>query len=172
ASLGCPVRHRARRRHDPPSLLAAGEEICPQGGHTRDALPPCAAPRLRHAPAQSWRRPARRADVAGACRHLDDPDLHSRCPRTPQTAAREAPPARLNPNAFPMAKDKHVSETPATQLLKKLGIPYTEHPYEYVEHGGALESARQLGVDPHHVAKTLIMEDENGKPLKIGRAHV
>ncbi|HLU79619.1 MAG TPA: aminoacyl-tRNA deacylase [Burkholderiaceae bacterium] len=66
-----------------------------------------------------------------------------------------------------MAKDKHVSETPATQLLKKLGIPYTEHPYEYVEHGGALESARQLGVDPHHVAKTLIMEDENGKPLII-----
>lgn len=66
-----------------------------------------------------------------------------------------------------MAKDKHVSETPATQLLKKLGVPYTEHSYDYVEHGGAKESARQLGVDPHQVAKTLIMEDERARPLVI-----
>ena len=67
----------------------------------------------------------------------------------------------------PMAKAKHVSETPATQLLKKLGISFSEHPYEYVEHGGAKESARQLGVDLHRVAKTLIMEDERGHPLII-----
>ena len=66
-----------------------------------------------------------------------------------------------------MAKEKHVSETPATQLLKKLGISYTGHSYDYVEHGGALESARQLGVDPHHVAKTLIMEDERARPLIV-----
>lgn len=66
-----------------------------------------------------------------------------------------------------MAKDKHVSETPATQMLKKFRIPYTEHLYQYVEHGGAMESARQLGVDPHHVAKTLIMEDEQAKPLIV-----
>lgn len=66
-----------------------------------------------------------------------------------------------------MAKDKHVSETPATQKLKKFRIPYTEHLYQYVEHGGAMESARQLGVDPHHVAKTLIMEDEQAKPLIV-----
>ena len=37
-----------------------------------------------------------------------------------------------------MAKDKHVSETPATQFLKKHHIPFTEHPYEYVDHGGAI----------------------------------
>ena len=66
-----------------------------------------------------------------------------------------------------MAKEKHVSETPATQLLKKLKVAYTEHTYEYIEHGGAMESARQLGVDPHHVAKTLIMEDESARPLII-----
>jgi Cys-tRNA(Pro) deacylase len=66
-----------------------------------------------------------------------------------------------------MAKEKHVSETPATQLLRKLGIPFTEHPYDYVEHGGAKESARQLGVDPHQVAKTLIMEDEAARPLIV-----
>src|SRR5690606_26507770 len=58
-----------------------------------------------------------------------------------------------------MAKEKHVSETPATRLLKKLGVAFTEHPYDYVERGGARESARQLGVDLHQVAKTLIMED-------------
>lgn len=66
-----------------------------------------------------------------------------------------------------MAKDKHISETPATQLLKKLGIPYTGHPYNYVEHGGARESARQLGLDLHQVAKTLIMEDERARPLVV-----
>ena len=66
-----------------------------------------------------------------------------------------------------MAKEKHISETPATQLLKKMGIAYTEHPYDYVEHGGARESARQLGVDLHQVAKTLIMEDEQARPLVV-----
>lgn len=66
-----------------------------------------------------------------------------------------------------MAKDKHVSETPATQLLKKNRIVFTEHPYEYVDHGGAMEAARQLGLDLYQVAKTLIMEDENAKPLVI-----
>lgn len=74
--------------------------------------------------------------------------------------------ARTTP-APAMAKEKHVSETPATQLLKKQGVPYTEHTYEYVEHGGAMESARQLGVDPRLVAKTLIMEDERARPLII-----
>lgn len=66
-----------------------------------------------------------------------------------------------------MSKAKHVSETPATQLLKKNGVAYDEHPYDYVEHGGAAEAARQLGVDPHTVAKTLIMEDELGRPLIV-----
>jgi len=66
-----------------------------------------------------------------------------------------------------MAKAKHVSETPATRMLKKLGIAYTEHTYEYVEHGGAKESARQLGFDLHQIAKTLIMEDEGARPLVV-----
>ncbi|HUH59344.1 MAG TPA: aminoacyl-tRNA deacylase [Candidimonas sp.] len=66
-----------------------------------------------------------------------------------------------------MAKSKHISETPATQFLKDHRIPFGEHPYDYVDHGGAAESARQLGVDPHQVIKTLIMEDENAQPLVI-----
>ncbi|WP_397475324.1 Cys-tRNA(Pro) deacylase [Pusillimonas sp.] len=62
---------------------------------------------------------------------------------------------------------KHISETRATQLLRRQKIEFGEHPYKYVEHGGAPESARQLGVDSHQVAKTLIMEDENGRPLVV-----
>lgn len=64
-------------------------------------------------------------------------------------------------------KDKHVSETPATQWLKAHGVSYTEHPYEYVDHGGTAESARQLGWDEHAVIKTLVMQDERALPLVV-----
>ncbi|KPF50664.1 hypothetical protein IP87_17540 [beta proteobacterium AAP121] len=64
-------------------------------------------------------------------------------------------------------KDKHVSETPATQMLKAAGVAYTEHPYEYVEHGGTAESAKQLGVDEHSVIKTLVMQDDKAQPLIV-----
>jgi Cys-tRNA(Pro) deacylase len=66
-----------------------------------------------------------------------------------------------------MSKTKHVSETPATQFLRRHGVSFGEHPYEYVEHGGTGESARQLGVDEHCVVKTLVMEDEHAKPLIV-----
>lgn len=66
-----------------------------------------------------------------------------------------------------MSKTKHVSETPATQFLRRHQIAFGEHPYDYVEHGGTEESAKQLGVDEHHVVKTLIMEDEHAKPLVV-----
>ena len=64
-------------------------------------------------------------------------------------------------------KSAHVSETPATQFLKAQGVAYTEHPYDYVDHGGTAESARQLGVDEHAVVKTLVMQDQDAKPLVI-----
>ena len=64
-------------------------------------------------------------------------------------------------------KDKHVSETPATAWLKARGVAYTEHPYDYVEHGGTAESARQLGVPEHAVIKTLVMQDERAEPLIV-----
>ena len=64
-------------------------------------------------------------------------------------------------------KDKHVSETPATQWLRGQGIAFTEHPYDYVEHGGTAESARQLGVDEHAVVKTLVMQDDKAQPLVV-----
>jgi Cys-tRNA(Pro) deacylase len=64
-------------------------------------------------------------------------------------------------------KNQHVSETPATQWLKRHGVAYTEHPYEYVEQGGTAESARQLGVDEHQVIKTLVMQDDKVQPLVV-----
>ena len=66
-----------------------------------------------------------------------------------------------------MAKKEHVSETPATQFLRKHGVAFTEHPYAYEEHGGTAVSARELDVDEHHVVKTLVMQDEVAKPLIV-----
>ena len=61
---------------------------------------------------------------------------------------------------------KH-SETPATQMLKKHDVHYTEHVYEYVQHGGTTVSSSALGVDEHHVVKTLIFEDDKRQPLCV-----
>ena len=67
-----------------------------------------------------------------------------------------------------MAKrERHVSETPATQWLRRRGVAFSEHPYDYVEHGGTAESARQLGVDEHAVVKTLVMQDDKTQPLIV-----
>ena len=66
-----------------------------------------------------------------------------------------------------MAKKEHISETPATQFLRKHGVVFSEHPYTYEEHGGTAVSARELGVDEHAVVKTLVMQDEGAKPLIV-----
>ena len=60
-----------------------------------------------------------------------------------------------------------MADTPATVFLKANGVQYTEHKYEYVERGGTEVSAQSLGVPEHHVVKTLVMEDEAGKPLIV-----
>jgi Cys-tRNA(Pro) deacylase len=64
-------------------------------------------------------------------------------------------------------KSARVSETPATQALRRAGIAFSEHVYEYLEHGGTAESSRQLGVDEHAVVKTLVMQNEKGDPLIV-----
>jgi Cys-tRNA(Pro) deacylase len=66
-----------------------------------------------------------------------------------------------------LAKKTHVSETPATQWLRRHGIAFTEHVYDYVEKGGTAESSRQLGVPEHEVVKTLVMQDERAQPLIV-----
>ncbi len=65
-----------------------------------------------------------------------------------------------------MKRPSH-SETPATQFLKKHGVEFSEHFYEYVERGGTAVSSDALGVPEHEVVKTLVMEDENGAPLIV-----
>ena len=64
-------------------------------------------------------------------------------------------------------KERHVSETPATQWLRQRGIAFGEHVYDYVDRGGTAESARQLGVEEHCVVKTLVMQDERAQPLVV-----
>lgn len=66
-----------------------------------------------------------------------------------------------------MSRKDRVSETPATALLKAHKVDFTEHPYEYLEHGGAQHSAQVLGFDPYTVVKTLVMEDEKARPLLV-----
>ena len=66
-----------------------------------------------------------------------------------------------------MKKPAHVSETPATQFLRRHRVSFTEHVYDYVEHGGTAESARQLGVAEAEVVKTLVMQDERAQPLIV-----
>jgi len=57
--------------------------------------------------------------------------------------------------------------TPATAYLAKHGVSYTEHEFEYKEHGGTSHSSTSLGVPEHQVVKTLIMENERGEPLVV-----
>ena len=66
-----------------------------------------------------------------------------------------------------MGRAMHVSETPATSWLRRHGVPFAEHVYDYVERGGTAVSSRALGVAEHQVVKTLVMQDEAGKPLLV-----
>ncbi|KUG21614.1 transcriptional regulator [hydrocarbon metagenome] len=65
-----------------------------------------------------------------------------------------------------MSKEK-IPTTPAILALKAQKADFTLHTYPYEERGGTKASAQKLGVDEHCVIKTLIMEDETGKPLVI-----
>lgn len=66
-----------------------------------------------------------------------------------------------------MTRKEHISETPATAFLREHNVTFSEHPYEYVEHGGTSVSAQKLGVDEHAVVKTLVMQDQDSKPLIV-----
>jgi len=62
---------------------------------------------------------------------------------------------------------RKASETPATQWLRARSVGFTTHRYAWQEHGGSREAARQLGLDEHEVVKTLVMQDQDGKPLMV-----
>jgi Cys-tRNA(Pro) deacylase len=66
-----------------------------------------------------------------------------------------------------MQRNEHAPETPATRFLRTHNIAHSNHLYDYEEHGGTKISARELNVDEHAVVKTLVMEDENAKPLIV-----
>ena len=57
--------------------------------------------------------------------------------------------------------------TPAIRFLREKKVEFVPHLYDYVEKGGAKESARQLGVDIHAVVKTLVLETNERKPLIV-----
>ena len=66
-----------------------------------------------------------------------------------------------------MKKAPKVTESPATRFLRSRGVEFSEHIYDYVEHGGTAESARQLGVPEHEVVKTLVMQTDRGDPFIV-----
>jgi Cys-tRNA(Pro) deacylase len=66
-----------------------------------------------------------------------------------------------------MARKEHISETPATAFRREHNVTFSEHAYDYVEHGGTSVSAEKLGVDEHAVVKTLVMQDQEAKPLIV-----
>ena len=57
--------------------------------------------------------------------------------------------------------------TNAIRVLRENKADFILRPYNYEEKGGTAVSARELGVDEHLVIKTLVMEDDNRKPLII-----
>ena len=60
-----------------------------------------------------------------------------------------------------------MADTPATVFLKRHRVSYTEHEYDYVDRGGTEVSSRALGVPEHAVVKTLVMQDEDARPLLV-----
>ena len=58
-------------------------------------------------------------------------------------------------------------ETQSTKFLRQNGVVYSNHLYEYEEHGGTTVSSRELNVEEHLIIKTLIMENEVTKPLIV-----
>lgn len=66
-----------------------------------------------------------------------------------------------------MKHDDNAPQTPATRFLQQHRVSHTDHLYAYEEHGGTRVSARELDVPEHHVVKTLVMEDENARPLIV-----
>ncbi len=65
-----------------------------------------------------------------------------------------------------MAKQKS-PVTPAVRALRAAGVAFEDHPYRYVDHGGTAQCASELAVEEHAVVKTLIMEDDQKRPLVV-----
>lgn len=66
-----------------------------------------------------------------------------------------------------MKTEAQAPETPATKFLHRHRIAHSNHLYEYEEHGGTKVSSRELNVAEHAVVKTLVMEDDEKRPLIV-----
>src|SRR5436190_14668913 len=65
-----------------------------------------------------------------------------------------------------MARDTPPA-TAAVRALRRHGVAFTHHLYDYEERGGTSVSARELDVPEHSVIKTLVMEDDAKRPLVV-----
>ena len=57
--------------------------------------------------------------------------------------------------------------TAAVRVLRDHGVAFTHHPYTYEPRGGTAVPARELGVDEHAVVKTLVMQDDDARPMVV-----
>ena len=57
-------------------------------------------------------------------------------------------------------KDQDVPVTTAVRALRREGVSFVPHLYDYAEHGGTRQVAQVFGVDEHRVVKTLVMETQ------------
>jgi Cys-tRNA(Pro) deacylase len=57
--------------------------------------------------------------------------------------------------------------TRAIHVLRENHVAFEPHLYTYVESGGTRASSAALGIDEHHVIKTLIFEDDETTPLVV-----
>lgn len=64
-----------------------------------------------------------------------------------------------------MAMTERIPSTPANRLLRSRGVAFTEHVYAYVDRGGTRVSSMALGVPEHMVIKTLVLQDDQARPL-------
>lgn len=66
-----------------------------------------------------------------------------------------------------MARKTKQPSTPALRWLREHDVEHVVHDYPYVERGGTSASAAALGVDEHHIVKTLVFEDNTKQPLIV-----
>jgi Cys-tRNA(Pro) deacylase len=64
-------------------------------------------------------------------------------------------------------KGTKVPVTPAIRALRAANVAFQGHPYPYVDGGGTAQFAHTQGVDEHLVIKTLIMEDDQTRPMIV-----
>ena len=57
--------------------------------------------------------------------------------------------------------------TQAVRFLRQAGIEIKPYLYEYVDHGGTKVAAEQLALEESAVVKTIVLEDDQRKPLIV-----